>query len=326
MHFLVKPHRTIVIALSLGLISAACTPLGVFVPSPTPTPTLPPTGTFTASPTDTLTPTITPTSTDTLTATITLTPSSTSTSSLTATFTTTPTLTLVPSPTPTPIPPRVNVVQLSSCRYGPGPGYLYKYGLVPGNRADVIGRMQILARDTNGVWGLSTWLKIQSFGESPDDTVLSRCWVNAKLVAVERGNINDVPDYSAKPKAPELYGVSTLYGPVTNVSAERDGNFVDVYWQATYMTEDDYRGYMIEAWVCYQGHYDFAPVAFVGSFEQNEGEPIDVMSIPDEPGCSQASYGQIFLAEKHGYSNGVVIPWPALPTSTASRQPPSPNP
>ena len=325
MIFLAKPHRSLRMALLVAIFCSACSPLVGLAPNPTLSPILPPTSsspptlTFTSSSTETPLPTFTPISTDTLTATLSGTPSETATSTLTATITPTPSRTPVPSRTPIPVLPRVSILQLASCRYGPGPGYLFFTGLGATAWEEVVGRMQILSRKADGSWGPAEWLFVQSLNHDP----LTRCWVNASLTHVIQGDINTVPDYSSKPKAPDLYGASDLYEQVTSVSAQRDGDFVDVYWQANYMTEDDYRGYMIEAWVCYQSQYYFAPVAFVGSFAQNESEPIDVMSIPDGPGCSQASHGQIFLAEKHGYTKGVIIPWPALPTVPAPTETPS---
>ena len=208
-----------------------------------------------------------------------------------------------------------------SCRYGPGAGYEYKYGLVMDNWEDVIGRVQILSRKPDGTWAPATWLLIQSLNHDP----YTKCWVNAEFTKVIRGDLNTVPDYFSKPKAPEIYGASQLYSQPTEVSARRDGNFVTVFWLPVYMTEDDYVGYMIEAFVCYQGHYYFAPVGYSDSFQQNWDEHNSgvelTVRIPDGPGCSQPSQGQIFLAEKHGYTVGVVIPWPAFPNPTASPAP-----
>jgi hypothetical protein len=209
-----------------------------------------------------------------------------------------------------------------SCRYGPGAGYEYKYGLLEDNWEDVIGRVQILSRQTNGTWAPTTWLLLQSMNLNP----YSKCWVNASFTQVIRGDLNTVPDYFSKPKAFEIYGASHLYPQPADVSARRDGNTVTVFWQPVYMTQDDYVGYMIEAFVCYHGKYWFLPYGYSDSFEQNENESILDVSIPDEPGCSQPSHGQLFLAEKHGYTVGVIIPWPAFPTPTAESAVPSPTP
>ncbi len=310
----------------LVFTSTSCAPLQAFFPTPTPTPTATvPSPTASSTATDTSTPTITLTPTDTLTPSLTLTPTETFTPTLTFTLTLTPSLTRAPSNTPTPVPPRIaDMGGYVSCRYGPGAGYLFKYPLVEGNRADVVGRLQILSRQTDGSWASATWLKIQSFGVPPDELAKSKCWLNAKLVKVERGDINSVPDYFDLPKANEIYGASHLYPPPSGVDARRDGNVVTVFWNTVWMTEDDYRGYMIEAFVCYRGKYWFLPYGYVDSFRQNNNESTLAIAIPDEPGCSQPSHGQIFLAEKHGYTRGVIIPWPPFPAGSTSSQTPQP--
>ncbi len=308
-----KLYRILLTVLTIVLGCAACAPLRLFPPTATPTSTFTDTFTFTPSLTNTSSstftpvPSDTPTASETFTPSLTFTPSFTLTPSLTFTLTLKPSRTPIPSKTPTPVAPRVAITTRSSCRYGPGAGYLYKYGLVVDNWEDVIGQVQILSRQTNGSWAPVTWLYIQSMNKDP----YSKCWVNSRLTRPIRGDVNSVPDYFLKPKAPEIYGASHLYGPVTNVSAERNGGFVDIFWQAGYMTEDDYEGYMIEAYVCYKGKFYFAPVGYKDSFAQNANEPMDVVRVPDESGCGQASHAQIFAAEKHGYTTGTVIPWPA---------------
>lgn len=322
-----KLARTFLVGLWLTLACVGCAPLGIFQPTTTPTLTASPTSSSTSTPSatpvpsTTLTPSLTETSTITATSSLTITPSETS------TITLTPSRTPVPSPTSTPIDPRVSITaNRVQCRYGPGPGYEYKIGLIQDNWEDVIGRVQILSHQSDGTWKPATWLLLQSMNHDP----YSKCWVNASFTRVIRGDISTVPDYFSRPKAAEIYGASNLYDPPADVSARRDGNFVTVFWQPIYMTEDDYVGYMIEAFICYQGQYYFAPVGYSDSFEQNMNEDnnqIEVsVRIPDGPGCSQPSQGQIFLAEKHGFSTGVIIPWPAFPTPTAESITPSPTP
>jgi hypothetical protein len=314
--------RILTIAILIALACAGCAPLGSIPPTDAPTMTASVTASVTASSTSTPSSTPLPSATDTPslteTPTITATSSLTFTPSETATITLTPTRTPIPSPTSTPVIPRVSITTGPvSCRYGPGAGYEYKYGLVYDNWEDVIGRVQILSRQKDGNWAPATWLLIQSMNLDP----YSKCWVNAAYTEVIRGDLSTVPDFFSRPKAPEIYGASQLYPPPADVSARRDGDFVTVFWQPIYMTEDDYVGYLIEAFVCYQGHYVFAPVGYSDSFQQNMNEDnnqIEVsVRIPDGPGCSQPSHGQIFLAEKHGFSTGVIIGWPALPTPTA---------
>jgi hypothetical protein len=311
MRLLLKFHAALATVLLLALMSTSCAPLAAFLSTPTETATATvPSPTFTPSATETPTPTFTPTPPDTPTPSETLTPSETPTETQTFTPTLTPSRTKIPSPTSTPIVPRVSITTRSQCRYGPGVGYEYKYGLLPDNWEDVIGRVRILSHKSDGSWVPVTWLLVQSMNRDP----YSKCWVNANLTRVIRGDLNTVPDYFEKPKAPEIYGASHLYDPPANVSARRNGDSVVIFWQPIYMTEDDYVGYLIEAYICYKGNYEFAPIGYADSFQQNMNEADNqtelMVTVPDEPGCDRASHGQIFLAEKHGFSHGVIIPWP----------------
>ena len=73
------------------------------------------------------------------------------------------------------------------------------------------------------------------------------------------------------------------------------------------MTEDDDRGYLIEAWVCQNGNYLFLPI---GIFPYTK----TFARIVDEPGCQQESQAKIFTVEKHGYiMPPVIINWPNNP-------------
>jgi hypothetical protein len=60
------------------------------------------------------------------------------------------------------------------------------------------------------------------------------------------------------------------------------------------------RPYLLEAWVCRAGQVIFTPV---GSYE-------NILTILDEPGCSEPSHGRVYLVEKHGYTSAVEVPWP----------------
>jgi len=94
-------------------------------------------------------------------ATVTALPSKTH-SPATLTFTPLPTDTLIPTDTPTPIPTytvlRGEVIaDHLACRYGPGWPYLYFFGLLKGNRLEVIGRLEdakwIFVQAIGGQWG-----------------------------------------------------------------------------------------------------------------------------------------------------------------------------
>jgi hypothetical protein len=162
------------------------------------------------------------------------------------------------------------------CRYGPGKAYLYSHGLYEGDRAEVHGR------NYSGNW---LWIKPENLDR--------HCWVSASVVEIS-GDIKTV--VVAHTKLPH----STLYGPPEHVDAYRDGDRVKVTWEAVWMTEDDDRGYLIEATICQNGA--LIPVAV------HTEKP--VYEFTDQAGCSQPSGGKLYTVEKHGYTDPVPIPWP----------------
>lgn len=93
---------------------------------------------------------------------------------------------------------------------------------------------------------------------------------------------------------------STLYGPIQRVYAKRSGNEVTVNWEPVWMTLDDDRGYLIEANLCQNGLLIW--MAIQTNFTSH--------IFSDEPGCSTPSSAQIYVVEKHGYTDPVQIPWP----------------
>ena len=226
----------------------------------------------------TVTPTLTPAITDTPTPDYSPTPS--------FTPSLTPTITL----TPTFVVPRAIVTEHSQCRYGPGAAYLYKYGLFEGTPMDILGRNE-----------LGTWALIQAVGGN------NPCWINASLLKVTRGDLFSVPvTYIRLPE-------SRLYNPPAKVSANRVGNEVTIFWTPIYMTEDDYRGYLIEAWLCQGGQIVFTPI-------HSDASAVKVI---DEPGCFEPSSARIYAAEKHGYTQWKLVPWPPY-ESTPEPTPTSP--
>lgn len=236
------------------------------------------TPTLTATVLPSATSTITPTATLTATSTLTPTPTRTATITRTPTQTSTPTITLTPSITPSPTfaLPTLVVKMQSNCRYGPGVAYLYAWGMYTGDSATVWGR------NASG-----TWLWIQP------DKIKYQCWIATSLVDVT-GDIFSV--YVAPVRLPH----STLYGPPTGVTATREGNSVTVSWQAVNMTEDDNRGYMIEANLCQGGNLVWTAVATMDTS----------YTFTDESGCGEPSNGLLYTVEKHGYTDPVPIPWP----------------
>jgi hypothetical protein len=225
----------------------------------------------------------------------------------TFTFDFSPTFTSTPSETPPPLPtlpptstptysaPVVKVLMHSACLYGPGVAYLYKYDLFTDTLMEVLGWQEILSQNKPGVWEPTVWLYIRAIGGT------NPCWILSSLVQSVRGNISDTPQYTA------MLPYSELYKPVAAVDAWRNGNEVTIMWSSIYMTEDDYRGYLVEAWVCHSGQIYFAPVSWIGL---NIANPAVI--IPDEPGCSQPSSGRVYAAEKHGYTQWRLVPWPSF--------------
>jgi hypothetical protein len=205
----------------------------------------------------------------------------------TPTISLTPTKTLTPTQTPTYKPIAAVVLVQANCRYGPGAAYLYEWGLYPGVRVDIIGRND-----------LGTWVYVHPW------TYFDRCWVKADLLEI-RGDLFAAPPYYSRLPFGELYQ------PPKNVRATRNGDEVMIAWDPVWMTEDDYRGYLIEAWLCRDGQLIFTPV--------RSDETMIVLI--DEPGCMQPSSGRLYTAEKHGYTQWVLIPWPQHPIPNPSRTP-----
>jgi hypothetical protein len=150
---------------------------------------------------------------------------------------------------------------------------------------------------------LGTWAYIQAIGGN------NPCWINASLLDVTRGDFWGLPvTYNRLPK-------SDLYNPPEAVSAVREGNDVTIQWSHVWMTEDDDRGYLIEAWLCQDGQIVFTPI----------GVPSNVLEVKvtDEPGCLEESGARVYTAEKHGYTQWRKASWPPHKT-TPTPSPASP--
>ena len=246
------------------LFLVACTPLS--------TP-----GADSATPEVTIAPSVTPPPpTDTALPTATLTPL--------PTDTPTPTDTLTPIPTYSVLIGEVNADQLA-CRYGPGWPYLYFFGLLKGNRLEVIGRLDN-----------ANWIYVQAIGGNKP------CWVKAEFMNIQGDIMSVEPIYPDKAGLP----VSPYYQPTTVRDATRSGDRVTVKWRDIPLRagdEEDERmnHYIIEVWRCEAGQIIFEPLA------TNDLE----ISFLDEPGCSEPSRGRIFVQEKHGFAGPTdIVPWP----------------
>lgn len=267
--------RRFILSLSLLLFLPACAEPDVLPALPTafssPTPII-----LTVFPTRTSTPTLP------VTATPSLTPEPAST--VEETFSPTPSETSTPDVTPTPVRLRGEVLEQANCRYGPGAPYLYKYGLVKGNRLEIIGRRED-----------GKWLYVQAIGGN------NPCWVKASLMQVDGDVMNLEVYYPEKAPLPE----SPYYPPATILSASRSGSLVEVSWldvplRAGDEEDENMLHYIVEVWRCEGGQLIFEPLA------TNELS----ITFVDDPGCERPSHGRLFVQEKHGFAGPAEIPWP----------------
>jgi hypothetical protein len=223
-------------------------------------------------PSETLTPTPALTSTETLPPTQTLTP--------------TPALSMTPTITPTYAILRGTAnVEKVSCRYGPGPDYLYMYPILQGSTQDVIGRT-----DTG------KWVLTRSHGDNKS------CWAKAEFLTLN-GDVMSLE--MVYPDKFTLLRSSQKYRFPYNVAAVRNGDKVTITWESDERRPGDQEDatsvlYMVEVWVCKDGQVTFTPI----------GTSIRQVSITDEAGCAEPSHGRIYFVEKHGYTGPSPIPWP----------------
>lgn len=88
----------------------------------------------------------------------------------------------------------------------------------------------------------------------------------------------------------------------TGVTAARNENKVIIHWDtADYIPEGDRRGYLLELTLCQNSIY------FFGAY-QTDKTRFEIQD--DQSGCTGQSGGLLYIAEKHGYSEPVKIPWP----------------
>jgi hypothetical protein len=188
-------------------------------------------------------------------------------------------------PTPTSAKGQVIILKHSDCMYGPGSVYLYKYSVSSDSPMEAIGR------NLEG-----SWVYIQAIaGWNP-------CWLQSSLVKFTDGDISGVPIVHSR------LPYSNQYMPPGAI-ARRTGTEVTISWKAVWMSLDDYRGYLIEAWLCQGGKQVFDPISYVPPLAGNTGTLS--IRITDDPGCTFPSSVRIYSAVKQGYSIPYNIPWPA---------------
>jgi len=198
-----------------------------------------------------------------------------------------------PSPTSTDTPLATSTIPVTSlcatvtasflsCRYGPGPNYLYLYALRQGANISLIGRTD----GDNWHWA---WVEGRN-----------RCWVNTSYLRVE-GDWRQLPIvYPGVARLP----VSPYYPPTSIVSVVRVGNSVTVEWAPIRLRagdeEDEFmQHYILEVWHCKGGSLIFEPLAINDTF----------LTVVDEPGCASPSHARVFVQEKHGFSGPTEVPW-----------------
>ncbi|MDO8753059.1 MAG: hypothetical protein Q7J80_04110 [Anaerolineales bacterium] len=205
------------------------------------------------------------------------------------TETSTPTL-RAPTETNTPTPilfvdslKAAVTTDLLSCRYGPGPEYLYLFAFKKGANIRLVGRVEG-----------SNWVLVENEHQ--------RCWINAKFAEI-KGD-----PQTLKPMYPDGFKliVSAYYGPTTVLSAARNGDQVTVTWVEVLVSPGKYESpemfpYIIEVWRCENGEIIFDPLVSRFPF----------ITFTDQAGCDIPSHGRVYVQEKHGYAGPAEIPWPA---------------
>ena len=232
-----------------------------------------------------------------VTVTPTRTPFDTDTPTLTPTNTLPPTSAASPTPRLTSVPPVVAIQVHTQCLYGPDPIYLNKYELLAGSPQWVLGRNQD-----------SSWLLV----DGTDHKI--PCWVKATIVKVTNGSLSN-----AAVTDPVLSPYSILYKPPQAISTVRSGKDVTIFWMPVEMTEADYHGYLIEAWVCQAGQLVFTPRSYETSFDKNSS--MLAIKISDEAGCLEPSSARMYTVDNQGYSPWKQVPWPAWSTTTPTLTP-----
>jgi hypothetical protein len=179
---------------------------------------------------------------------------------------------------------RGKVKQHVSCFYGPSNHYLYKYGLLKGNRLDIIGYIA----DTD-------FIEVQAIGGH------NPCWMNLKWMDVQ-GDIHLVqPVDPLTIKIPR----SPYYASLNWVKATRSGDEVTITWDTLEISpgkDSEQEPYLVEVWVCRDGKLTFVPV---GAYDNKA-------TVVDQAGCSEPSFGRVYGVEKHGYTKALEIQWPQV--------------
>ena len=168
---------------------------------------------------------------------------------------------------------------LANCRFGPNTVYAGVGGVRSGKLLEAIGR------DASG-----QWLLVRDSGGQ------KACWVSAALMSVNG-------DITTLAVAPVKLIFTDLYLPPGNITVSRNADQVQIGWADVPLQPKDIwieSHFLLEAWTCSGGQLVFK------QFDTNDLS----ITIPDQPGCTEASHGQIYTASRQGYSVPANIPWP----------------
>jgi hypothetical protein len=174
----------------------------------------------------------------------------------------------------------VTITVQANCRFGPDTAYAGPGGLRSGKVLEAIGR------DPSAQW----FLLREAGGKKA-------CWVNIIALDLTGGDPN------ALAIAPVSLVFTPDYLPPANVAATRNVDQVTITWADVPLQPKDTHPeshYFLELWLCNNGALTFT----VRSTNDL------TITIIDQPGCAEASHGQIYTATRSGYSQPAPIPWP----------------
>lgn len=194
----------------------------------------------------------------------------------------TETPTFVPIPIVESLKAKITADRLS-CRYGPGPEYLFLFAFRATANIKLIGRVD--AENWN-------WVLVEN--QIP-------CWVSGEFLEIQGDPLQLPIVYPGIAKLP----ASPYYPPTAVISAKREGDKVTISWMDIPLIAGDeedetMQHYIIELWRCEAGQLIFDPLA----------TNFLAIAFIDEQGCNQPSHGQVWVQEKHGYAGPAEIPWP----------------
>ncbi len=205
------------------------------------------------------------------------------------------TMTPAPSWTPTPTPesnttvtpglPQALLPQYTDCLHGPADYFTYKTSFPAGQVVEVVGRSED-----------SGWLNIEEVGG------WNSCWVPVGLAQLLGSRVGDLP------VAGIIYPRSVAEFGSPYVTVHREGDEVTVSWEAVYMSADEVRGYLIDAYVCQGGQYLHKPIFIPETYASNTGTIST--TIVDEAGCDQPSQAHIVSMGLRGFAEWEKIFWP----------------